>query len=40
MATLRVRVTTMILAVVLLSVILATAGRSVLSGCPVGFACG
>jgi hypothetical protein len=36
----RMRIRTMMLAVGVLAVILATAGRWIASGCPVGFACG
>src|SRR5271163_1479321 len=34
------RIRTMMLAVMVLSVLLATAGRWIASGCPVGFSCG
>jgi hypothetical protein len=40
MARVRMRIRTMMLAVMVLSVILATAGRWIASGCPVGFSCG
>jgi hypothetical protein len=40
MATVRMRIRTIMLAVMVLSVILATAGRWIASGCPTGFPCG